>query len=137
MTVHKVPNYIWINQKKTNQRYPPLGVNQLLHVDQLWRASKIWKTLFFCSFSDVFLLNSAVKSLKRFKIKKKGWKRLKKAVWPAFSCCKHLKAGQNTQHAKIHKNFNETILSETAHLGTQPKKHPKIMLYKCFNAVIC
>ena len=29
---------------------------------------------------------------------KKGWKRLKKVVQQAFVCCKHPKAGRNTQH---------------------------------------
>ena len=37
--------------KKDNFEVPPQGVNQLLHVDQLWGVDK---KPFFCSFSDVF-----------------------------------------------------------------------------------
>ena len=33
---------------------PPKGVDQLLHVNQLWRVDKKRKNYFFCSFSDVF-----------------------------------------------------------------------------------
>ena len=34
-----------------------------------------------------------------FPLNQKGWKRLlKKVFWPPFRCCKHLKAGRNTQH---------------------------------------
>ena len=52
---------------------------------------------FFLVISDVFCWFHPWNHWKRFKINKKGWKRLKKVVWPAFRCCKHLKAGQNTQ----------------------------------------
>ena len=72
---------------------PPQGVDQLLHVVQLW--DKNWKKN--CSFSDVFQLNH----WKRFKMNKKGWKRLEKVFWPAFRCCKHLKAGWNTQQTLV------------------------------------
>ena len=46
----------------------------------------------------MFLLISGKKSLKRLKINKKCWKRLKKVVQPAFGCAQHPKAGRNTQH---------------------------------------
>ena len=44
----------------------------------------------------VFMI-SWVKSLKRLKINKKGWKRMKKVFQPAFRCQPHPKAGRNKQ----------------------------------------
>ena len=53
---------------------------------------------FFCSFSDVFCWFHAWNHWKRFEMNKKGWKRLKKVVQPAFGRVQHPKAEQNTQY---------------------------------------
>ena len=51
----------------------------------------------FSSFSDVFQWFQAWNHWKRFEMHKKGWKRLKKVVRPAFGWEQHPKAGRNTQ----------------------------------------
>ena len=63
------------------------------------------KNMFFCSISDVFCWFQLWNHWKRYEINKKVWKRLKKVVRPAFMCCKHLKAGWNTQHTLAMVNY--------------------------------
>ena len=83
------------NQPKRDYfEVPSQGVDQLLHVNQLWVEDK---TTFFCSFSDIFVDFSREITEKALKWTKKVEKRLKKMFWLAFRCCKHLKAGRNTQ----------------------------------------
>ena len=53
---------------------------------------------FFLVISDVFCWFHPWNHWKRFKINKKGWKRLKKVVQPDFGCVQRPKAGRNTQH---------------------------------------
>ena len=55
--------------KKDKFEVPPQGVDQLLHVDQLWGVDKHH---FFCSVSDVFCWFQSWSHWKRFKINKKG-----------------------------------------------------------------
>ena len=67
--------------KKDDFEVPPKGVDQ-----------------FFVHFHTFFVdcsLEITGKGLKWPKMVETGWK---KVFWPAFKCCKHLKAGQNTQH---------------------------------------
>ena len=52
----------------------------------------------FCSFFVDFSREITKKGLKwTIKVEK----RLKKMFWPAFGCCKHPKAGRNTQHLGV------------------------------------
>ena len=56
--------------KKDNFEVPPRGVDQLLHVNQLWGVSKQQKKhVFFCSFLDVFCWFQPWNYWKRFEIK--------------------------------------------------------------------
>ena len=61
--------------KKDKFEVPPQGVDQLLHVNQLWGVDK---TTFFCSFSDVFVDFSREITEKALKWTKKVEKRMKK-----------------------------------------------------------
>ena len=58
---HTLPPSLKNQPKKDKFEVPPQGVDQLLHVDQLWRADK---TKFFFFFRR-FLVITAVKSLKK------------------------------------------------------------------------
>ena len=87
------------------------GVDQLLHVDQLWGVDK---NTFFCSFSDVFCCFQVWNHWKRFKMSKKGWKWLKKVIWPDFGCAQHLKAGWNTEHMGLPKPL--TSIKRNTHI---------------------
>ena len=77
------PNYFFqsfstkIQPKKDKFEVPPQEVNQLWGVDKNWK-----NLLIFRLFQRFQMWNH----WKRFKINKKGWKWLKKVVWPAFGC---------------------------------------------------
>ena len=89
----------------------------ILLTPQSWSTCKNWSTpwggnskspffgwfynTFFCSFLYFFCWFQAWNHWKSFKINKKGWKRLKKVVQPAFGCPQHPKAGWNTQQSLV------------------------------------
>ena len=67
--------------KKDNFEVPPQGVDQLLHVDQLWGVDKY---TFFYSFSDVLCWFQTLNHWKRFEMNKIGWKMAEKNVSTSF-----------------------------------------------------
>ena len=55
------------------------------------------KHVYVVLFSDIFSWFQLWNHWKRFKINKKGWKRLKEVFWTAFGCAQYPKAGRNAQ----------------------------------------
>ena len=79
-------------------------------LDDLYRVKHVY-------FFVRFLLISALKLLKKVKNQQKRKKRPKKIVWPALGCCKHPKAGQNTQHLVFYIRISLQWLSLIVCLG--------------------
>ena len=84
-----------MRKKSTEKRLiwgTPSGSQPAFACQLALRSSKIWKKhVHFQTFFVDF----------RREINKKGWKRLKKVVRPAFGCAQHPRAGRNTQHTII------------------------------------
>ena len=83
-----------INWKKTILRNPPQGVDQLLHVDQLWGV-------FFWSFSDVFQWFQPWNHWKSFEITKKVEKGLRTRT-PNDKICRDNGTKDGKMEVRIH-----------------------------------
>ena len=85
--------------KKDDFEVPPEGVDQLLHVDQLWWVDK---NIIFCSFSDVFCWFQPIteKGLKWTKKVESGWKKCFEQLLGASSTQKLVKI-HNTLFIKL------------------------------------
>ena len=58
--------------KKDDFEVPPQGVDQLVHVDQLYGVGKIFKKVFFCHFQTLFVDFSGEITEEGLKMTKKG-----------------------------------------------------------------
>ena len=77
------------------------------------------------------ILISDVKSLKRFKMNNKGWKRPQKVFQPAFVCMQHPKAGQNTQQAAAHGDLTAVLNVVFSSLVCFTFFHSKCSIFFC------
>ena len=88
------------NQPKRDKfKVPPKGVDQYLHVNQIWKVAKN------AVFSNV-ILDFRPKSLKNIWNEQKGLKTaLKKVFQPAFRCLQYMKAGLDPTNKKSQIQF--------------------------------
>ena len=86
-----------LHAPKSWLKHEPLqGIDQHLHVDQLWRVDKNGKnTVVISGFFLDFRHEITETGLNGTKKVENSWK----TFWPAFGCAQHPKAGLNTQHS--------------------------------------